>query len=174
MKQRIGYSGAQIALHWTIAVLILFNYIYSDGMGRALHARLDGTPATDLGINPSVHVWVGVAVLVLSLIRLGLRLGRGVPEPGGEGLVQVAAEWGHRLLYLLMILVPVAGMITWFGRVDAAGDIRRHSRCAGQCADDRCRRPCGHGDLSPVRHARRASGPHDAPRRHVRPEGATG
>ncbi len=123
MKQRIGYSGAQIALHWTIAVLILFNYIYSDGMGRALHARLDGTPATDLGINPSVHVWVGVAVLVLSLIRLGLRLGRGVPEPGGEGLVQVAAEWGHRLLYLLMILVPVAGMITWFGRVDAAGDI---------------------------------------------------
>ena len=51
MKQRIGYSGAQIALHWTIAVLILFNYIYSDGMGRALHARLDGTPATDLGIN---------------------------------------------------------------------------------------------------------------------------
>ena len=66
MKQRIGYSGAQIALHWTIAVLILFNYIYSDGMGRALHARLDGTPATDLGINPSVHVWVGVAVLVLS------------------------------------------------------------------------------------------------------------
>ena len=123
MKQRIGYSGAQIALHWTIAVLILFNYIYSDGMGRALHARLDGTPATDLGINPSVHVWVGVAVLVLSLIRLGLRLGRGVPEPGGEGLVQVAAEWGHRLLYLLMILVPVGGMITWFGSVDAAGDI---------------------------------------------------
>lgn len=125
MKQRIGYSGAQIALHWTIAVLILFNYIYSDGMGRALHARLDGTPATDLGgINPSVHVWVGVAVLVLSLIRLGLRLGRGVPEPGGEGLVQVAAEWGSPAA--VSADDPGSGRWhdhLWFGRVDAAGDI---------------------------------------------------
>ena len=48
MKQRIGYSGAQIALHWTIAVLILFNYIYSDGMGRALHARLENSDAQEI------------------------------------------------------------------------------------------------------------------------------
>lgn len=123
MIQRIGYSGTQIALHWAIAVLILFNYIYSEGMGDALDARLEGIPATNLEINPQIHVWVGVTVLVLSLIRLALRQTRGVPEAGGTGMMQLAATWGHRLLYALMILVPVMGGLTWFGRIEATGDI---------------------------------------------------
>ena len=122
MNHRNGYSGAQIALHWIIAILILFNYIYSEGMARALDARLEGTPAGALDINPSIHVWVGVSVLVLSLVRLMLRFGRGVPAAGGSGIMQVAAIWGHRLLYLLMILVPAMGMMTWFGRIDATGE----------------------------------------------------
>ena len=123
MIQRIGYSGTQIALHWAIAVLILFNYIYSEGMGDALDARLEGIPAGNLEINPQIHVWVGVTVLVLSLIRLALRQTRGVPEAGGTGMMQLAATWGHRLLYALMILVPVMGGLTWFGRIEATGDI---------------------------------------------------
>ena len=123
MRQRSGYSAPQIALHWAIAVLILFNYIYSDGMGRALDARLEGTPATNLGINPQIHVWVGVTVLLLTLIRLALRQTRGVPEAGGTGLMKLAATWGHRLLYALMILVPLMGGLTWFGRIEATGDI---------------------------------------------------
>ena len=123
MRQRSGYSAPQIALHWAIAVLILFNYIYSDGMGRALDARLEGTPATNLDINPQIHVWVGVTVLLLTLIRLALRQTRGVPEAGGTGLMKLAATWGHRLLYALMILVPLMGGLTWFGRIEATGDI---------------------------------------------------
>ncbi len=123
MKQRSGYSTIQIALHWAIAVLILFNYLYSEGMEDALDARLEGTPLENIGINPSVHVWVGVTVLVLCLIRLGLRLARGVPEAGGTGAMQLAAIWGHRLLYLLMILVPALGGITWFGRFDPTGEL---------------------------------------------------
>ena len=123
MKQRSGYSTIQIALHWAIAVLILFNYLYSEGMEDALDARLEGTPLENIGINPSVHVWVGVTVLVLCLIRLGLRLARGVPEAGGTGARQLAAIWGHRLLYLLMILVPALGGITWFGRFDPTGEL---------------------------------------------------
>ncbi len=119
MKQRSGYSTIQIALHWAIAVLILFNYLYSEGMEDALDARLEGTPLENIGINPSVHVWVGVTVLVLCLIRLGLRLARGVPEAGGTGAMQLAAIWGHRLLYLLMILVPA-----WAGSHGSADSTR--------------------------------------------------
>lgn len=122
MQHRNGYSGTQIALHWIIAILILFNYIYSDGMGRALRARIEGSPATELELNPGIHVWVGVAVLVLTLIRLALRETRGVPEAGGTGAMQQAAIWGHRLLYLLMIVVPLLGGLTWFGKVDGTGD----------------------------------------------------
>lgn len=123
MKLRNGYGGAQILLHWIIAALILFNYIYSDGMGQAFDARLKGASAASLDINPAIHVWVGVAVLVLCALRLIVRTVRGAPEPGGTGMVQMAARWGHRLLYLLMFLVPLAGGITWFGRVEALGDL---------------------------------------------------
>ena len=91
MQHRNGYSSTQIGLHWIIAILILFNYIYSDGMGRALRARIEGSPATELELNPAIHVWVGVAVLVLTLIRLALRETRGVPEAGGTGAMQQAA-----------------------------------------------------------------------------------
>lgn len=123
MKQNTGYSGAQIALHWVIAVLILFNYIYSEGMGEALDVRLGEEATKTLELNPAVHVLVGVAVLVLSLLRLVIRMGQGAPEPGGSGMMQTAAAWGHRLLYALMILVPATGGITWFGMVGATGDM---------------------------------------------------
>lgn len=123
MKTKSGYSGAQIALHWAIAILILFNYLYSEGMEDAFDARLEGTPVGNLDINPMIHVWVGVTVLVLCLIRLVLRLTRGVPEAGGTGRMQLAATWGHRLLYALMILVPLMGAITWFGRTEATADL---------------------------------------------------
>lgn len=125
MTTRNGYSRPQILLHWIIAVLIAFNYLYSEGMGEALDFRLGdaASGATAADINPQVHVWVGVAVLLLSLARLILRGVEGVPEPGGQGAMQRMAGWGHRLLYLLMILVPLMGGLTWFGRIEALGDI---------------------------------------------------
>lgn len=122
MGRRKGYSAPQIVLHWAIAVLVAFNFIYSDGMGRALHARLDDRPMTGLDLNPAIHVWVGVLVLGLVILRLALRFGRGVPEPGGQGLQQSLAHWGHRLIYLLLLCVPVLGGLTWFGRLDPLGD----------------------------------------------------
>lgn len=123
MHTRNGYSGTQITLHWAIAVLILFNYIYSEGMEKALDARLEGAFLTNPEINPWIHVWVGMAVLLLTGLRLWLRMGRGVPQAGGSGWTQTAATWAHRALYLLMILVAVMGGLTWFGRIEETGDI---------------------------------------------------
>ena len=135
MKTPSGYSGAQIALHWAIAVLILFNYLYSEGMEDAFDARLEGTPVGNLDLNPMIHDWIGVTELALCLIRLGLRLTRGAPEAGGTGRMQQAAIWGHRLLYALMILVPLMGVITWFGRTEATADLHALLRMLlGECS----------------------------------------
>jgi cytochrome b561 len=119
MKVTRGYSGAQIALHWLIAGGVLFNYIVSSGMGRALRQRLEAAEVT-VPIA-GLHVWVGVAVLVLAALRIGLRLVRGGPaqEPGAMGKV---ASVVHGLLYVLMLAVPVSGAMAWFGGVEAAGD----------------------------------------------------
>lgn len=122
MIRRAGYSSIQIGLHWAVALLVVFNYIYSDGMGAALDARLEGTTPTGLELNPATHVWVGVAILTLVLLRLVVRLTCGVPAPGGTGMQQSLAEWAHRLIYALLIAVPAFGALTWFGQIDLFGE----------------------------------------------------
>ena len=119
MKVTKGYSGAQIALHWLIAGGVIFNYIVSDGMGRALRQHLAGQEITvDIA---GLHVWVGMAVLALVALRIVLRLVRGGPKPEA-GLMGKAASAMHGFLYLLMLAVPAAGAAAWFGGQAAAGD----------------------------------------------------
>ena len=80
--EKTGYSGVQIALHWAIAGLIVINYFISARMGHALKIHLDGTGA--MGGTATVHVYAGVAMLVLVLVRLGVRIAQGVPAPTGH------------------------------------------------------------------------------------------
>jgi cytochrome b561 len=116
MSTRTGYSGLQIALHWIIAVLIPLAWLSSGGAEEAWDAMENGAAAP--GFVP--HVGFGLAVLALVILRLVVRLRRGVPEaPGTPGSLQVrAASWGHRLIYLLMIAVPLGGISIWFGGMD--------------------------------------------------------
>ena len=66
-----GYSGLQIVLHWAIAGLIIANYLISDGMGHAFDGMMKGEAVS--GLTPVFHVWAGVSVLVLVLIRALVR-----------------------------------------------------------------------------------------------------
>jgi len=119
---RIGrgehYSRGAIAFHWGIAALILFNLIgglFHDAMPRAW------------GVMP-IHKSVGMAVLLLTLGRIGWRLTHTPPRlpaamPAWE---KTAANAVHFLLYALMLILPLTGWllssnperprpIDWFG-----------------------------------------------------------
>lgn len=115
MKTTTGYSGIQIALHWLIAVLIAIAWFTGEGAGDAMEIVEEGGVA---GFVP--HVAIGLAILALVVVRVLVRLGRGAPAaPGLPGSMSVvAADWGHRLLYLLMIAVPLGGVCTWFLGLD--------------------------------------------------------
>lgn len=119
MVQRIGYSGLQVLLHWVIAVLIVFAWLSGEGGEEALEAAEQGAST---GFVP--HVAIGLAILTLVVVRLIVRLSRGAPAaPGTPGSLQVrAADWGHWLIYLLMIAVPLGGASAFFLGLDT-GDI---------------------------------------------------
>lgn len=123
MTGRNGYSALQIALHWAIAALILFNYIVSDGMGRALDARLEGGMPPG-GLTPVLHVYVGLAVLALVALRVLVRLTQGAPAAHDSGIpaLNLGARLAHGALYLLMLAVPVFGALTWYGGIEDAGE----------------------------------------------------
>lgn len=115
MKVASGYTGTQIALHWLIAILIAVAWFTGEGAGEAMERVEDGGVA---GFVP--HTAIGLAILALVALRIVVRLGRGAPAaPGVPGSLQVVlADWGHRLIYLLMIAVPLGGVATFFLGID--------------------------------------------------------
>ena len=120
MADKTGYTGVQIALHWGVAVLIIVNWFLGDGARVALEKVEGGA----MNVAATPHIWIGLAVLALVVIRLIVRVSSGVPQPPGvPGSLSVrAADWGHKLLYLLMIAVPVGGAAAWYGGLDT-GDV---------------------------------------------------
>jgi cytochrome b561 len=114
-----GYARVQIGLHWLVGILVVLNYFLGEGMEDQLDAKLEG-----LAYVTPWHVWIGLAVLALVVLRLILRYSLGAPVSGGVpgSLTQKLGGWAHLLLYVLMIGVPVGGAIVWFQGIDALGE----------------------------------------------------
>lgn len=106
------YSRGAIALHWTIAVLIVLNIAaawVSEGMSKADRAMVMGN-----------HKAIGLIILALSLAMLVWRLMHKPPP-----LVQTLKPWEavlakvvHFALYALMIGLPLTGwaMVSGFSK----------------------------------------------------------
>ncbi len=118
MATKDGYNGLQIVLHWATAALIGANYFVSGGMEQAFDARMQGQALG--GLVPAFHVWAGSALLVVVLVRLGVRLRTGAPAAPRNGLSDRVAGLVHWVLYGLMIAVPALGASAWFLGIDQA------------------------------------------------------
>ena len=123
MTNVTGDSRTQIALHWGILLLLGVSYVSSDKMKAAWYAIHEGRDA--FGTTAAAHVWIGVAILVLALVRVAIRLTRGAPDlpAGGHPVTDLIAKLTHLGLYALLLLIPVSGLMAWFGGVDAAGEV---------------------------------------------------
>lgn len=121
-----GYSIPQKALHWTMALLILFNLIFSDGMEHWNRLMRRGEPITPDDIaSANIHAYVGIAVLVLCLVRLCLRLVQGVPEaPADEPpIAKLVAKVAHWAFYAIFIVMPMSGIGKYYFGNDIAGEL---------------------------------------------------
>ena len=123
MTLKDSYSGLQIGLHWSIALLIIANYFISDGMPEAFDAMMAGKPVT--GWVPEFHVVVGTMILGLVVLRLVVRLVQGAPvEHSKAGSVSARlAKLGHLALYVLMLVVPAFGAIAWYGKTESTANL---------------------------------------------------
>ncbi len=118
-----GYSSMQIGLHWLIAVLIALQFLFNEPIGDAFRQiEQGGVPGFSLLVWG--HIAGGIAILLLVLWRVSLRLGRGAPDSpaGTPPLLHMGAAAGHLALYALMLLLPVSGLVAWFGGIGAAGE----------------------------------------------------
>lgn len=112
---RQGYSGSQIALHWIIAALVVFQLVFGEAMNAVMRAAERGTPIS--GSDQwwgDAHYWVGMAILALVVIRLAVRFLAGAPVPLGKGWTVKAAELGHGAFYLLLLAAPTIGIMGFY------------------------------------------------------------
>lgn len=121
MSRRTGYTRLQITLHWLIAVLIAAAWFTHEKMDETLRRKIEAG-ITGPG-SRTAHTLLGVLTLVLVLWRIAMRLRTGAPERQGSPGIVAAAKWGHRLLYALMVAVPLGGLVAWTGGLREAGDI---------------------------------------------------
>jgi cytochrome b561 len=123
-REPANYSTTQIALHWTVAALVILQVLLHDGMENAWDAYEDGEPVI---VGPLVvaHIAIGVTILALALWRIGLRLTRGRPPLPDDhpAALKIVAHANHYLLYALLILMPLTGASAWFLGIEDAADI---------------------------------------------------
>jgi cytochrome b561 len=112
------YSTLQITLHWVIALLVVIQLSVHDGIREAFRRRTgpDAALFTD-GIEAGAlfHILSGLTILGLTILRLAIRLVRGIPGPeeGIPPLVAGIATLTHVALYGFLLLMPVTGAMAW-------------------------------------------------------------
>jgi cytochrome b561 len=106
------FSTLQRVLHWTMSAAIFLMLFIGIGMVSTItqaHLTL-----------LAIHKPLGIAILILVIVRLIVRLTRGTPPLPADlpPLMKFAAHASHWALYALMFAMPLIG----WGMLSAAGD----------------------------------------------------
>lgn len=120
LNSQTHYGAIAVALHWSAVVLVVLAWC----LGLFMDELPKGA-AHLLGLQ--VHMLAGLLVVVITIFRLLWRLVDPSPQPEPTRFGSwLAAEWipvvarlAHAALYLLMIVVPVAGIVLQFARGDS-------------------------------------------------------
>lgn len=107
------YDGVAMIIHWLTAVLMIFMVFFGEDLmseGEELSKQPDPTGAT---FQPSIHVTIGVTILLLTLIRIVWRIGHTAPPyPASMKRYEVVGSKAlHGIFYILLIGIPLTG---WF------------------------------------------------------------
>ncbi|WP_299772531.1 cytochrome b [uncultured Pseudoteredinibacter sp.] len=108
------YGGLSRFYHWTMA--ILFIGMMACGL---IMVTLDNGTVRDA--TYMLHKTVGITILLLGIFRLVWIRHSKTPKPDEslETWEKLLAKWGHRVLYIVLLGMPISGlgMVYFFGNV---------------------------------------------------------
>jgi cytochrome b561 len=102
------YHPALVALHWALAVLIIFDL----GIASLVLVHIPNDAAMKIEALRS-HTIGGFLILAFMLVRLAVRTNTAKPAeaPTGSALLDQVAWWSHRLLYVTVFGMVASGLI---------------------------------------------------------------
>jgi cytochrome b561 len=124
-----GYSPLQVALHWGIAGLVIFQLLVNQGMQDAFDDRIDGDRIDEMGAA-LLHIGVGSTVLLLAVVRLAVRVTRGAP-PGhrdNPAILNWLGRANHMALYGFIFAMPITGALAWFAGIELSAKLHELGR----------------------------------------------
>lgn len=106
MSEQQKYSPVAMALHWMVAVLVLYSIFFPPEPG-------DVAPAVAAQIT-AVHIGLGLIIIVLMTLRAFWRAGHHAPPLPDDLAVweKRAARWTHALIYVVVFLMIGFGLLT--------------------------------------------------------------
>ena len=122
-KVSTGYSRFQIILHWAIAGLIVFQYAGHEAIAEFVETvGLSASSTESIPIMARAHVLLGILIGALMVFRVILRFTHGAPALPKEEtpVMKLLAHATHFILYAALFLMPISGMVAWFGGAENA------------------------------------------------------
>jgi cytochrome b561 len=125
-KMSNTYTKSQIRVHWLVVALIALQYFIGESAVALQGAFEEGKNLASFdSLLGNLHIYLGIAVLFAAFYRLTLRLRNGVPpHPSGssdmQNMVASVVHWG---LYGSIFLLPITGLIGWYGQQEIAFQI---------------------------------------------------
>jgi cytochrome b561 len=104
---RERWGSVSIALHWTIAALVLLVQV------PAGITMVTVDPGTVQNVCYNIHKTNGIVIFLLAIVRLGWRWAHPVPFLPADMPVWQArlARTTHAILYLVLFLMPISGFL---------------------------------------------------------------
>ena len=126
VRSALVYTSVQRKLHWWVVVLLMVQWLASQGMVTAMELQSQqATPGAGVFFLSTLHLFSGMSVFCLVLIRVWLRL-----TPEGRLRRQqdpIQPRWIARLsgltqvmLYVVLLSMPLSGLMAYFLTDDMA------------------------------------------------------
>lgn len=114
------YDGVAMLIHWLTAVLMIYMVFFGEDLMKTGLRLAKAGDSANSGFQPSIHVSLGVAILLLTLLRVLWRITHTAPAypPTMKRYEVVGSKSLHGLFYLLLIGLPITGWLA-FGEVAA-------------------------------------------------------